>query len=557
MDGNKANQLFGSLKLKELSGYTITEQINNGKSAAVFKGFDKENIPVAIKIFDNDLIERFGHEIQETRIKQEIELVGHKIPNLVKIYNGGKQSVDGHDYYYIVMQFLEGTNLKEFIHSNEYDHTFLKKVIATLLDISEALLERNIVHRDIKPENIMVTNSGEIILLDLGVLKYIDKISFSDANEKQFVGTLTYAPPEFLLRNEEDSINGWRAVNLYQIGGVLHDLIMKKELFAEIKPYPKTVIAIKEDVPSISNEQVSPRLIELARNLLIKDWKLRLNLTSTDKIRSYYLKDDKADSEENIEFAVNDFFSMSSQNKLQQIEIDSIKRSHEDKLKIKNDLAAKVDKCITECVDFLKANKIVNKVTKSQKPIKFPVINTASTIVIRSSIPDKHLVCKYKTPSKSNCIERSIHFELLGEYLDGFVKPLHLLVRIENDESSFARIAIVCFFKSDANPFKNIFLDLANDMLSQLGSANPKYNVTYEVETYEIFNGVFELDKQTKKDLFLKILSLVKKSLSIALPEITAELNEEKRMLAQGIKNYSKPTQSQSIKRKSTIFSQP
>jgi hypothetical protein len=94
-------------------------------------------------------------------------------------------------------------------------------------------------------------------------------------------------------------------------------------------------------------------------------------------------------------------------------------------------------------------------------------------------------------------------------------------------------------------------------MLSQLGSANPKYNVTYEVETYEIFNGVFELDKQTKKDLFLKILSLVKKSLSIALPEITAELNEEKRMLAQGIKNYSKPTQSQSIKRKSTIFSQP
>ena len=90
--------------------------------------------------------------------------------------------------------------------------------------MTEKLLERSVVHRDIKPENIVVTPSGHIVLMDLGVLKLVGTRSFTDDEHKQFVGTLRNAPPEFLFWDEHDTVDGWRAVNFYQIGAILHDL---------------------------------------------------------------------------------------------------------------------------------------------------------------------------------------------------------------------------------------------------------------------------------------------------------------------------------------------
>ena len=231
MDKQKAKSLAKEIIGTTLNGYEVIELINNGKSAAVFKA-KKGNDFFALKIFDNELIERFGHEIQTKRIKQEIALKNHNIDNLVKIYDGGYTRLDSQTYYFIVMELIDGINLKDFIISNSYDQDFIIKVLEKLTATTEQLLtKKQIAHRDIKPENIMVDNNKDIILMDLGVLKLIGVKSFSDEEEKSFVGTLRYAPPEFLLRTEEDTIDGWRAINLYQIGATLHDLIMKKELF--------------------------------------------------------------------------------------------------------------------------------------------------------------------------------------------------------------------------------------------------------------------------------------------------------------------------------------
>ena len=155
------------------------------------------------------------------------------------------------------MEFITGQNLKEFIQSEEYSEDFILKVLQTLVKTTEDLLQKGIAHRDIKPENIMVDGNHDIILMDLGVLKLVGLKSFNDDEEKAFVGTLRYAPPEFLTRMEEDSLNGWRAVNLYQIGATLHDLVMKEELFIEKIPYSNLVIAIKDDSPKVSNAAFS------------------------------------------------------------------------------------------------------------------------------------------------------------------------------------------------------------------------------------------------------------------------------------------------------------
>ena len=73
-------------------------------------------------------------------------------------------------------------------------------------------------HRDIKPANIVVLdNFSRLVLLDFGVLKPVGEVGLTDVDEQRlFVGTLQYSSPEFLLRDEEDNEQGWRALSIYQ-----------------------------------------------------------------------------------------------------------------------------------------------------------------------------------------------------------------------------------------------------------------------------------------------------------------------------------------------------
>lgn len=82
-------------------------------------GQNSSGMKVAVKIFDNELAERFGHKIQDRRIQQEIGLKNHGIPNLISIEDGGQQELNGERYYYIVMDYIDGDNLKGFINKGE------------------------------------------------------------------------------------------------------------------------------------------------------------------------------------------------------------------------------------------------------------------------------------------------------------------------------------------------------------------------------------------------------------------------------------------------------
>ena len=84
MDRLKSIELEKRIKNKIISEFKVLKLINNGKSAAVFKA-EKGSEIFALKIFDNEMVERFGHEIQIKRITQEISLKNHEISNLVKI----------------------------------------------------------------------------------------------------------------------------------------------------------------------------------------------------------------------------------------------------------------------------------------------------------------------------------------------------------------------------------------------------------------------------------------------------------------------------------------
>jgi serine/threonine protein kinase len=520
MDKLKALQYEKQLKGQSLAGYKLIEFRGNGKSAAVFKA-EKDGQIFALKIFDNEFIERFGYEIQTKRIEQEISLKGHSISNLIRIFEGGSTSIEGQDFYYIVMEFIEGENLKDYLRKRNYGQGFILKVLNTLNKVTEELLvQRRIAHRDIKPENIMVDPSENIILMDLGVLKLIGAKSMSDEEEKSFVGTLRYAPPEFLRRTEEDSENGWRAINFYQIGATLHDLIMKEELFHDKNPYPNLVIAIKDDMPKISNNSLSFELLQLTRDMLTKDWKKRLELINTERItRTIFLpKATESLFDKNIE----EIFKIRAEPQAKFEEIEKLQRTKEE-LRIKKIKIGKIlTQTIDQCFNYLCEKNICSKVDKSEN---FNFNND--------------------DPRTGKLIQNYL-YELHGTLAMGFLRHLFILVKLTNDETNYTEIDIWGVFPGISTKAS---INEPHITIQQVLSENERYNsrtLSYP-KTINIFKGIADLDTSFSEYIKTQVSRLIVNALKSVETNVQEELKWHEQEIKSTTKIFTREGRSRSI----------
>jgi len=509
MDRLKALKLVNEIQNeKSLNGYNVLEFINNGKSAAVFKA-KKNDMFYALKIFDNDLIERFGHEIQIKRIEQEILLKGHKIKNLVKIFDAGSTFLGSQNYYYIVMELILGMNLKEYIQSKSFNHSFIIKVLEKLYNTTEQLLiEKHIVHRDIKPENIMVDTQEEITLMDLGVLKLLGVKSFSDEEEKLFVGTLRYAAPEFIMRKEDDSIQGWRAVNTYQIGATLHDLIMKKELFHDKSPYPNLVIAIKDDIPHITNNEYPFDLLQLIRDMLTKDWKTRIKLVTHNRIKKVIALQNT--NENIVEKKFDELLKLRLSHQAKFDEIENLKRSKIELKERQKTVHNNLVKTIDFCFEIIKSRGVFNSLEKS------------NAFVLNHYMNNKELLVK------------NYLYKLIGELKLGFPSSLFILVKILNDENNYSEIDIWAIFP--LNILEEIKVQRPVDLFKKLTNGRDKRNKyqsyqnqayqTYNfIKTINIYKGIVEFDESFNEHITEKLISLITKAIKSAKNIVDEEIS--------------------------------
>lgn len=275
MDEIRARRIANELNDSLVGKFKISDLIDNGKSALVLIA-NFEGQEYVVKIFDPEMVERFGKDTQLKRIQRELIAKDTDCENLVKIIDGGECKSTG--YLYVVMEYLQLPTLESVIKVIPRDK--IRNIISQLANAAIHLELLGLCHRDIKPANIVITpDFDKIILLDLGVLKPIGYSDLTDNEAREFIGTLRYSSPEFLLRTEANSIEGWRAVTFYQIGAVLYDLIMKRPIFEEDStPYAQLVKAILEKVPKVEASDVSADLISLAKSCLIKDPNTRLKL---------------------------------------------------------------------------------------------------------------------------------------------------------------------------------------------------------------------------------------------------------------------------------------
>lgn len=283
MDSARAKLLEDQLKGGKIGVWTIIRLIDHGKSAAVFEATYGAK-RAAVKVFDRELIERFGDNTQLARIDREVSLKGRGHPSMVEILDGGYDETTNN--HYIVMEYLPGSNLKKRL--KDVPMEAIGGFVADIAACAEYLEGLGLVHRDIKPENIQVSEDiKKVTLLDFGVLKPVKEIGITDMEGVHpFIGTLQYSSPEFLLREEDGTIEGWRALTFYQIGAVLHDLIMRETLFSEYaEPFARLVNAVQKVTPNIQNSSVPSYLIDLAKMCLLKDPQDRLRMVTWESFK--------------------------------------------------------------------------------------------------------------------------------------------------------------------------------------------------------------------------------------------------------------------------------
>ena len=161
-------------------------------------------------------------------------------------------------------------------------HALLRQLVQAV----KFLDDKGLVHRDIKPANIVVSEDFNTLkLLDFGVIRRIAHDEGSGTDGHRFIATAQYSPPEFLLREEKAGTFGFAAINIYQIGAVLHDLITKTNLFHEAKATRNRFIlfkAVTEGRPRIVSASVPPRLIALCIAALDKDPVARVSSVNFD-----------------------------------------------------------------------------------------------------------------------------------------------------------------------------------------------------------------------------------------------------------------------------------
>ncbi len=270
-------------------GGRITRPLAAGGSAAVYIA-EHKGATFALKVYDPSLLQGKNGAAELRRIELQRGLIGHKCRFLVQIH----QVVVNDDGCFLEMEYVPWDTLKDLL--SRVPDAVVPTLLDQLVESARFLEERGIVHRDIKPENILVApDFSELRLIDLGVARVSntdeENADATDHGQRRpFVATAQYSSPEYLFRLEVPSSEMWRALTFYQIGGVLHDLLVKRPLFAEAaRTENKHVIsmAVFRETPSLSTAPAEhAALALLATHCLVKDPNLRLRLVSWDRFVS-------------------------------------------------------------------------------------------------------------------------------------------------------------------------------------------------------------------------------------------------------------------------------
>ena len=124
--------------------------------------------------------------------------------------------------FHIIEEYIEGETLGVCAHRFRSENPIIQ-LLLELLNALELIWDRRVIHRDLKPDNLMIRNDGSLVVIDLGIARFLDLTSLTDSLGLHGPCTPAYAAPE-QLRNDKDLIDV--RTDFFSMGTVLAELAL-------------------------------------------------------------------------------------------------------------------------------------------------------------------------------------------------------------------------------------------------------------------------------------------------------------------------------------------
>ena len=178
--------------------YRVDELIGHGGMAKVYRGYDLTlGRAVAIKILDPELARDNAFRTRFRLEAQSASRMSH--PSIVRVYDAGDPSTTDSstdEPPYIIMELISGTLLKDIIAKGPVPVEDAVRYVDGILEALDYSHRAGVVHRDIKPGNVMVTDKGQVKVMDFGIARAVSDSSSTVAETTQIIGTAAYFSPE-------------------------------------------------------------------------------------------------------------------------------------------------------------------------------------------------------------------------------------------------------------------------------------------------------------------------------------------------------------------------
>ncbi|RBP95194.1 serine/threonine-protein kinase [Cytobacillus firmus] len=246
------------IKGRRLSGrYKILDMIGGGGMANVYLAHDMIlDRDVAVKVLrmdfaeDEEFIRRFHREAQSATS------LAH--PNIVSIYDVGEED----SIYYIVMEYVDGQTLKQYIQQNSAiridDALEIMKQLTSAISHAH---QNHIIHRDIKPHNILIDRHGNVKITDFGIAMALSATSITQTNS--VLGSVHYLSPEQARGGMAN-----RKSDIYSLGIVMFELLTGRLPFSGESAVSIALKHLQSETPSL--KRWNPSIPQSVENIVLK-----------------------------------------------------------------------------------------------------------------------------------------------------------------------------------------------------------------------------------------------------------------------------------------------
>lgn len=261
--------------------YELGSVLGRGGMAEVYLAHDTRlGRTVAVKTLRADLARDPSFQARFRREAQSAASLNH--PAIVAVYDTGEDYVDGVSIPYIVMEYVDGSTLRELLHSGR--RLLPERTLEMTVGILQALEyshRAGIVHRDIKPANVMLTRTGQVKVMDFGIARAMGDSGMTMTQTAAVIGTAQYLSPEQAKGEQVDARS-----DLYSTGCLLYELLTVRPPFIGDSPVAVAYQHVREEpqTPSNFDPEITPEMDAIVLKALVKDPDYRYQ--SADEMRA-------------------------------------------------------------------------------------------------------------------------------------------------------------------------------------------------------------------------------------------------------------------------------